>query len=48
MELTEWGRVKDESHISGLNSANDQSGKNRQKHGGEGTLGGGEWKAGNN
>ena len=40
--------MKDESHISALNSANDHSGKSRQKHGGEETWGGGEWKAGNN
>lgn len=47
MGLTEGG-VKDESYVSGLNSANAQSGKNRQKHGGEGTLGGGGWEASNN
>ena len=29
--------MKDESHISALNSANDHSGKSRQKHGGEET-----------
>lgn len=33
--------MKDESHISGLNNANDQSGKSRQKPRDEGTCGGG-------
>lgn len=43
--------MKDESHISGLNNANDQSGKSRQKPRDEGTCGGGgeqRQEAGNN